>query len=113
MPYQKRCEDSIRLCEKYPDYGPIIINVVDPEIKLRKKKYLISKDTLSSGLLTAVRCQVTLESNKALFLFADDIMIDNMKYIGDLYEKYKTRNSIKKVDDQFFYITLCVENTFG
>ena len=41
VPYQKRCEDSIRLCEKYPDYVPIIINVVDPEIKLRKKKYLI------------------------------------------------------------------------
>ena len=111
--YQKRCEDSIRICSKYPEYVPVIINVSDPEIKLRKKKYLIPKNVLSSTLLSSVRTQVIMHSNQAMFLFADDIIIDNMKFIGDLYEQYKIRNNIKPTDDQFFYITLCLENTFG
>jgi len=113
VPYQKRCEDSIRLCVKYPDYIPVIVNVNGTEIKLRKKKYLVPKDILASGFTAVIRSNVNLDKSQAMFLFCDDVLFCNMKFMGELYDSYKIRNNIKKDDDQYFYLTLCSENTFG
>ena len=33
--YQKRCEDSARLCIKYPDYVPVIVNCFNPELLIK------------------------------------------------------------------------------
>ena len=35
--YEKRCEDSTRLCIKYFGHVPVIVNCFNPEIQIKKK----------------------------------------------------------------------------
>ena len=56
---------------------------------------------------------MTVDKHKAFFLFYDNVLICTNDIVGDIYEKYKISNKITKNDDQLFYITLTLENTFG
>ena len=112
--YKKRCEESNRIYNKYPSHIPVIINCTDKEITLKKVKYLVPKNTYCSQLMVSVRSQIKdIDSGKALFLFINNIVVDNMKTINELYLQYKDKNNIKPGDDVFLYITLTSENTFG
>ena len=57
--------------------------------------------------------KMIIDKQKAFFLFYNDVMICTSDSIGVLYEKYKILNKITRNDDQIFYITLTLENTFG
>lgn len=114
IPLKKRIDDSIKLISKYPSYVPIVIECDDEVAKLiKKRKYLIDKDVQVSYLLQAIRGKMTVDKHKAFFLFYNDVMISTTELIGVLYEKYKMVNKITRNDDQIFYITLKLENTFG
>ena len=111
--YQKRCFDSIKLCTKYPDHVPIIVNCTETEIKLKKTKYLVPKDLEASKFMFTIRSQIKLHSSKAIFVFVDNILLDNNKLIGQIYEEHLRKNKIKDDGDRFLYITITLENTFG
>ena len=111
--YEKRCTDSTRLCIKYPDHIPVVINSIDKEIVLKKYKYLVPKELNTSQLMVSIRSQLVLDSRKALFIFVDNMLLDNLKTLGEIYENYLARNKIKSNGDKYFYITIMSENTFG
>jgi hypothetical protein len=110
--YEKRCEDSLRLCLKYPDYVPVIINSPHPEVNLKKNKFLVQKDSSASKLVYTIRSQLILNSNMAIFMFINDTIIDHTKSIGDLYEQYII-NIKDKNNDKYMYVNIYLENTFG
>jgi GABA(A) receptor-associated protein len=111
--YEKRCADSTRLRIKYPNHIPVVINSLDKEIVLKKYKYLVPKELNASQLMISIRSQLVLDSYKALFIFVDNTLLDNLKTIGEIYENYLIKNKIKSNGDKHFYITLMSENTFG
>lgn len=114
VPLKKRIDDSLKIVSKYPSYVPIVIEC-DNEVAqlIKKRKYLIDKDVQVSYLLQAIRGKMTVDKHKAFFLFYDNVLICTNDIVGDIYEKYKISNKITKNDDQLFYITLTLENTFG
>jgi len=111
--YEKRCLVSNKLYIKYPNHMPVVINSLDKEIVLKKYKYLVPKDLNASQLMISIRSQLVLDNYKALFLFCDNMLLDNLKTMGEIYENYLARNKIKRNDDKHFYITIMYENTFG
>lgn len=114
VPLKKRIDDSLKIISKYPSYVPIVIECDNEVAKLiKKRKYLIDKDAEVSYLLQAIRGKMIIDKQKAFFLFYNDVMICTSDSIGVLYEKYKILNKITRNDDQIFYITLTLENTFG
>ena len=111
--YEKRCIESNRLCEKYPGYVPVIVNSNNRDIKIAKHKYLVPRETYCSRLMVSMRTQMSVESYQAMFLFVDDTLLDNMRTIGEIYDKYLLKNKITSSGDKYFYVNLSMENTFG
>lgn len=111
--YEKRCVDSSKLCIKYREHVPIIVNCLNSGIKLKKNKYLVHRELECSKLMAVIRTQLILESHQAMFLYVDNILLDNMKSIGEIYNTYLLKNNIHKNGDKYFYVILEAENTFG
>ena len=111
--YKKKCEDSKRICNKYPKYVPVIVKVLDKDISIKKSKYLIAKDDTASSLIVAIRTQLSLKSDQAIFLFVGNTLLDQTKIMHDIYENYKSEKRIDKNGDQFLYVNIVKESTFG
>ena len=111
---EKRISESRRIISKYPTHVPVIIEC-DKELSklITKKKYLIDREVSVSYLLHTIRNKIKIDKQKAFLLFYDKVMLCPTEIIGFVYEKYKTNNKISYNDDQFFYIQVQLENTFG
>lgn len=111
--YQKkslieRYNESQRIQLKYPDRIPVIIER-DKNSKappLLKSKYLVPKDITISQLIYAIRRQIKLDPQYALYFFISDNIPPTSASIQNMYNQYKET-------DGFLYIMYTLENTFG
>jgi hypothetical protein len=85
---------------KYPDKIPII--VISDDIAITKNKYLVNKDMLVSHFLGIVRKYIEINSGQAIFITINGILVPSNKSIGDIEN-----------NNDFLYIKLSLENTFG
>lgn len=115
VPLSKRIEDSVRIVSKYPDHVPIIVESNDDILMeaLKKKKYLVPKESTARELLTIIRTKLNLGKEKAVIMFVGNNMVCGSELIGFLYDNYCLKHKICRNNDNFFYMTLCLENTFG
>ena len=107
---EERKAETEKIRKKYDDRYPIIVERSPktdlPEIE--KKKYLVPGDiTIAQFMLTAIRKNLKLTAEKALFLFVkDNIIPQTASQIKEVYDEHKD-------EDGFLYITYAGENTFG
>jgi GABA(A) receptor-associated protein len=106
----KRITESKRICEKYKDRIPIIVEVYDKDVnilKLDKKKYLVPFDLTVGQFMYVIRKRIhELKSDEALFLFFNNSLISNSSCLSSVY---KTHKDI----DGFLYGIISMESTFG
>ena len=112
---EERIVESNKILAKYPFSIPVIIETNEPLIKknIKKYKFLVPENVNASHLICSIRRQFQLSSNKAIFLFCDNILVSGTIMMNELYQKYKDRNKKSKDFDNFLYITISTENTFG
>ena len=114
IPLSQREYESARILTKYTHVIPVIVESNNKDLILKKNKFLVPYDVSSSHLLYAIRKQLKLDETKAIFMFYDGIMMSGTQMMGEMYEKYKEKNLVgKKHNDNFFYININIENTFG
>lgn len=92
-------DEYLKVKSKYPDKIPVILQ--SKSIKLKKHKYLIHCEMNFSEFVFFLRKNAHIDAKKSIFLMIDTIIPKPSDYIKD-YEK-----------NNFIYIHLCVENTFG
>ena len=80
---------------------------------LKKNKFLVPSDLTVSYLLVNIRKQIKLDSFSALFMFCDNSLLSGTQTLNEIYKNYKYKNNIGATDDNFLYITIEEENTFG
>jgi GABA(A) receptor-associated protein len=106
----KRIVESKRICEKYKDRVPIIVEVYDKDIdklKLDKKKYLVPFDLTVGQFMYVIRKRIpTLKPSDALFLFFNNELISNTTCLSSVYKSHKDI-------DGFLYGTISFESVFG
>ncbi len=104
---EDRKNESKRLRSKYVDYIPVIIEKGNSDLELDKNKFLVPNDFTFSQLIYIIRKRLKISPEKALFLITrKGVMINSSEIIIDLYEKYKE-------EDDFFYLKIYTESTFG
>ena len=109
-----RVNESNRIIRKYPNHIPVIVECNKELNKLiAKKKFLVPNDITVSHLLYVIRKQLSIEPCKATFIFCDNILLCSSSIMVDVYNEYKLRNKIDYDSDNFMYILLIYENTFG
>ena len=93
---------------KYPDKIPVIVhrkektNVPD----LTRHKYLVGKDLTVGSFIYIIRKGLKLGSDKAIFVFVDNILPPNSTLMGQLYSEHAH-------DDLCLHVTYAGESTFG
>lgn len=123
--YQERCsyEHRIRLSSnimrKYPTRVPIIVEVYEDKyrygksqkFKLSKTKYLAPQDTTVHKFLNELRKHVTgLEPYESIFMY---VVTPNRLHIPVLSSTILELYNAHKQNDQFLYLFLTEEQTFG
>jgi len=107
--------ESNRILAKFPDRIPVIILTKNSKLEkmLKKNKFLVPYNLSVSYLLVTIRKQIKLDSSSALFMFCDNILLSGTQILNEIYTEYKYKNNIRPCDDNFLYITIEEENTFG
>lgn len=71
-----------------------------------KKKYLVPNDLTVGQFTYVIRRRISINPEKALFIFVKNVLPPNASLIADVYAEHKDA-------DGFLYITYSGENTFG
>jgi GABA(A) receptor-associated protein len=113
IPLNERISESKRITEKFPNKIPVIAESKDKNLVLKQNKFLVPYDVTVSYLISFIRNRLTLKSSDAIFLFCDNKLLSGSNLLSSVYEEYKISNKITKNSDQFLYIYINKENTFG
>ena len=107
--FASRFEEASRVLSKYPERIPIICEKTSNDTsipKIDKIKYLVPCDLTIGQFIYVIRKRVTIEAEKAIFIFVNGFIPSSSELISSVYEKHKD-------PDGFLYITYSGENTFG
>ncbi|OWB63244.1 hypothetical protein B5S31_g3213 [[Candida] boidinii] len=107
-PFEKRKAEAERIRSKFADRIPVICEKAPgsdiPDID--KRKYLVPCDLTVGQFVYVIRKRIHLPSEKAIFLFVNDILPPTAAIINTVYESNKD-------EDGFLYFLYSGENTFG
>lgn len=106
---EKRIAISKKIFTDYPHCVPVLVSFcqMGPQ-NLDKFKYLVSRDITVANFLVEIRKNTkNISENEALFLILPNDMLPlASEYVHGLYYKYKDK-------DNFLYVNVFTENTFG
>lgn len=105
---KKRIDETNRIRAKYPERVPIIVKkTAGSDLKnIDKSKYLAPVDMTLSQFIVIIRKSIKIESDKAIFVFIENILPPLTSTMAYLYEHMKN-------EDGFLYIYYNGESTFG
>ena len=98
------------ILNKYPGRIPVLVTKAKgvksdiPDIP--KNKFLVPKDITVGSFLYIIRKQLSLEPEKALFIFVNDTLPTSGMTIAELY-------SLHKSNDGLLRVVYTSESTFG
>ena len=100
------CLKDIKL--KYPDRIPVYVNKKEKSDvpDLTRHKYLVPKEMTLGNFVYILRKNIQLTSDKAIFVFVDNIIPPTSESMNTLYEKHAN-------EDDFMYVIYSGESTFG
>jgi len=104
-----RITESKRICTKYKDRVPIIVEVYDRDkdrLTLDKSKFLVPFDLTVGQFIYVIRKRIILNADEAIFIFINDLLVPNSQCMGNVYKEYKDK-------DGFLYSMISLESTFG
>jgi GABA(A) receptor-associated protein len=105
---KKRIDETNRIRAKYPERVPIIVKkTAGSDLKdIDKSKYLAPVDMTLSQFIIIIRKRIKIESDKAIFVFIENILPPLTSTMAYLYEHMKN-------EDGYLYIYYNGESTFG
>lgn len=109
--FEKRCEEYDKVCKKFPDKIPIIVEKGnDKTYDIDQNKYLVpmtcDKPITMGHFANDVRKRLKLKQDEALFFFINNTIPSMTQPITEIYQQHKDT-------DGFLYINYSAENTFG
>ncbi len=107
--FTERKLKSLNMITQYPDRIPVIIDLNDSFSKkyvLDKNKYLIPFDISLAHFASIIRKRLKIDQSKALYFFINNKLFPMTTIISNIYEK-------EKDEDDFLYIEISEESTFG
>lgn len=105
---EKRKSESTRILQRFKDRLPVICEKVENSDiqEIDKRKYLVPGDLTVGQFVYVIRKRIKLPSEKAIFIFVNDILPPTAALMSTIYEEHKD-------EDGFLYVLYSGENTFG
>lgn len=94
--------------ERFTDRLPVICEKAENSDiqEIDKRKYLVPKDLSVGQFVYVIRKRIKLPSEKAIFIFINDILPPTAALMSTIYDEHKD-------EDGFLYVLYSGENTFG
>ncbi|CAH2350141.1 autophagy-related protein 8 [[Candida] railenensis] len=107
-PFEKRKAEASRILQKFNDRIPVICEKVEKSdiAEIDKRKYLVPSDLTVGQFVYVIRKRIKLPSEKAIFIFVNDILPPTAALLSTVYDEHKD-------EDGFLYVLYSGENTFG
>ena len=103
---------SVNIVSKYPDKIPVIL-LISPKVRYTSKtKLLLDKDASVHDLLNFIRPKIEAKHCEGIFLYVENRLLCATDSLYLLYNEF-VLSKPKGEDNQFLYITIGIENTFG
>ncbi len=97
----------LEILKKYPNRIPVILNVVNKEIKLQKNKFLVYPSLMVGMFIYTLLHNNNLKSSDSIYLTTQNgIMISTKDTFEYLHHNYKNIDNI-------LYLNCIKENVFG
>ncbi|KAF5211443.1 hypothetical protein EJF18_30852 [Clavispora lusitaniae] len=105
---EKRKSESTRILQRFKDRLPVICEKVENSDiqEIDKRKYLVPGDLTVGQFVYVIRKRIKLPSEKAIFIFVNDVLPPTAALMSTIYEEHKD-------EDGFLYVLYSGENTFG
>lgn len=103
---EQRVKQVKKVRHSHPDKYPIIVTVINSSLSLDNNKFLVSGAMTIGSFLEQIRERSSNKSTIGLFLCIKNILIKPTSTIKELYNEYKD-------PDEYLYMTVKAENTFG
>lgn len=105
---EKRKAEATRILERFSDRLPVICEKAENSDiqEIDKRKYLVPGDLSVGQFVYVIRKRIKLPSEKAIFIFINDILPPTAALLSSMYEEHKD-------EDGFLYMLYSGENTFG
>jgi hypothetical protein len=107
---QEKLNYSNKLLSKYPDRVPTIIEKCEINLKLQNHRYLLPKQMLMRDFIAIIRTKTNITEKNAIFTFVKStdgyVLVPMSETVENMYLLHKSQ-------DNFLYIKLGIENTFG
>ena len=99
---------------KYPGSIPVLVEPMCPEINMYKKKFIVPIDFTFGLFMNFIRKYISIDQSKSIICFVEEkrsqpsskVIPSNTSYVGTIYKQFKDI-------DNFLYVYVTVENTFG
>jgi GABA(A) receptor-associated protein len=107
--FEDRKKQVDGIVKRYPNRIPVIIEKEEgckSIDNIDRNKFLVPDGFSMSELILVIRNKITLSSEKALFVFINNQIMNNSRTIREIYNEYKDH-------DGFLYVKYAGENTFG
>lgn len=106
---EERKKECDRICAKYPDRYPVIVQKTEgnsslPELK--SKKFLVPKSVTVGQFVYCIRKRIKLTPEQALFIFINNTLPPTGSLMSEVYQAHKDQ-------DGFLYAYISGESTFG
>lgn len=107
-PFEKRKAEATRITQRFSDRLPVICEKAENSDiqEIDKRKYLVPGDLSVGQFVYVIRKRIKLPSEKAIFIFINDILPPTAALMSTIYEEHKD-------EDGFLYVLYSGENTFG
>lgn len=107
--FDKRCQDSKIIREKYPERIPVIVELdskSDIDKFLTKNKYLVPHDLSMNQFIYVIRKKINIPDHKAIYMFVNETLPPITTLLSALDREHRD-------PDGFLYITVCSEVSYG
>ena len=102
--------EADRLYEKFPGRVPVLImrhRGAAPDVpRVPKSKFLVPRDLTLGQFIYIIRSQMKIASEKALFIFVNNVLPTTGTTMVEMYSQYKS-------PDGFLRLVYTSESTFG
>jgi GABA(A) receptor-associated protein len=103
-------DEAERLREKFPGRVPVLVlrhRGTAPDVpRLSKSKFLVPRDLALGQFIYIIRNQIRMPSEKAMFIFVNNVLPTTGSLMSELYTQYKS-------PDGFLRLVYTSESTFG
>jgi len=101
-------DTATRIINKYKNRLPVLLWQIGPDIKIKKRKFIVPRDLTIGQFLYVLRKQMDkMTATEGLFIFVHDK--NSMLPVTAMIDKVYNENNI----DGFLRLTITKENTFG